>query len=184
MVVARRRRELDLVNLGIGALNWMAGTPSQGSFEPSTLQNEIVERVVRLASDSFKLEDGFSSPPTLEAALVELLRGADDYSGPASTLAAYCRERVSMPDSLHGSPALAAELLPEDALRYLEAPERMLKEDGDCHCDVVPYWDATLRNSPRAYKDFIRHLYKIGYLDVTLEPKERAGMFFVKNPMG
>ena len=82
-----------------------------------------------------------------------------------------------------GPPALA-ELLPEDALRYLEAPERMLKEDGDCHCDVVPYWDATLRNSPRAYKDFIRHLYKIGYLDVTLEPKERAGMFFVKKSDG
>ena len=181
--LARRRRELELVNLGIGTLNWMAGTPSQGSFEPSNLQTEMVERVVKLASDSFKLEGGFSSPPTPEAALTELLRGADDYSGPASTLAAYHRERVSMPDSLHNSPALS-ELLPEDALHFLEAPERMLRTEEDVDCDVVPYWDATLRNNPRAYKDFIKHLYGIGYLDVTRSPKERAGMFFVKKSDG
>lgn len=154
--LARRRRELELVNLGIGTLNWMAGTPSQGSFEPSNLQTEMVERVVKLASDSFKLEGGFSSPPTPEAALTELLRGADDYSGPASTLAAYHRERVSMPDSLHNSPALS-ELLPEDALHFLEAPERMLRTEEDVDCDVVPYWDATLRNNPRAYKDPTYH---------------------------
>ena len=123
--------------MGIGALNWMAGTPSQGSFAPASLQTEIVERVMKLASDSFKLEDGFSSPPTPKAALVELLRGAGDYSGPASTLAAYRRERVSMPGSLHSSPTLS-ELLPDDALHYLEAPERMLKLDEDVDCDVVP----------------------------------------------
>ena len=181
--LARRRQELELVNMGIGTLNWMAGTPSQGSFAPSNLQTEIVERVVKLASDSFKLEDGFSLPPTPEAALVELLRGADDYSGPASTLTAYRRERVSMPDSLHSSFALS-ELLPDDALHYLEAPERMLKSNEDVDCDVVPYWDAALRNKPRAYKDFIKHLHGIGYLDVTREPKERAGMFFVKKSDG
>ena len=150
-------------------MNWIwltcALAPSIGW--PAPLPKEVLSP---RPSDSFKL--------TPEAALVELLCGADDYSGPASTLAAYRRERVSMPDSLHGSPALA-ELLPEDAIRYLEAPERMLKEDGDCYCDVAPYWGATLRNSPRAYKDFIRHLYKIGYLDATLEPKERAGIFFL-----
>ena len=38
--------------------------------------------------------------------------------------------------------------------------------------------------NPRAYKDFIKRLYGIGYLDVTRNPKERAGMFFVKKSDG
>ncbi|CAE7628065.1 pksN [Symbiodinium sp. CCMP2592] len=131
-------------------------TETGATFTPSALQSEIVERVVKLSSEAYELDASFSSPPTPEAALRELLRGADDYVDSVSTLAAYRRERISMP-----------------------APERMLRPEEDFQCDIVPYWDPALRNSSRAYKDLIRHLHKIGYLDFTLEPKERAGIFFV-----
>ena len=133
---------------------------------------------MKLSSAAYELDSSFSSPPTPEAALRELLRGADDYVDSVSTLAAYRRERISMPESLHGSPDVLS-LLPDDARHYLEAPERMLRPEEDSQCDIVPYWDPALRNSSRAYKDLIRHLHKIGYLDFTLEPKERAGIFFV-----
>ncbi|CAE7674483.1 pksN [Symbiodinium sp. CCMP2592] len=153
------------------------------TFTPSALQSEIVERVVKLSSDAYELDSSFSSPPTPEAALRELLRGADDYVDSVSTLAACRRERISMPDSLHGSPDVLS-LLPDDARHYLEAPERMLRPEEDSQCDIVPYWHPALRNSARAYKDLVRHLHKIGYLDFTLEPKERAGTFFVNKANG
>ena len=176
--LARRRQEFDMINDGIRTLNWMAGCPSSATFTPSALQEEIVERVVKLAKESFKLDAGFSSPPTSEAALAELLHGASEYAGSVTTLAAYDRERISMPESLENSPNVE-DLLPADARHFLEAPERMVNSSSEFACDIVPYWDPVLRRSSREYRHFIQYLDKIGYLDYTQTPQERAGVFFV-----
>ena len=55
-----------MINDGIRCLNWMAGCPSSATFTPSALQEEIVGRVTKLAHEAFKLDAGFSSPPTPE----------------------------------------------------------------------------------------------------------------------
>ena len=83
-----------------------------------------------------------------------------------------------MPESLEGSPDVV-DLLPTDARRFLEAPERMVRQGPETECEVTPYWDPVLRRSPKEYRQCIQYLDKIGYLDFTLTPQERAGVFFV-----
>lgn len=71
---------------------------------------------------------GLERMPTPEAALRELLKGRSDYHQPdvPVALAPYRLERVSLPTSLRGLPQ-AEELLPEDARRYLQGEELMLR---------------------------------------------------------
>ena len=162
----------------------MSGTSSSSTptFPPSRLQSEVLERVQALARSSVRSEASFLPALSGEAAIRELLKGSSEYQGLPSTLASFMGERVSLPEDLHDSPQIL-DLLPQDARRHLEAPERMLRETPE-DCTIVPYWDPVLRGSLKEYRKFIQKLYRIGFLDLTLVPAERAGAFFVKKSDG
>ena len=122
--------------------------------------------------------------PKPEAALKELLRGRSEYdSDVPTTLAACSLERTSLPASLADAPWVE-DLLDEEARRYLQCPEQMLNPDHECPEDFSPYWDPSLRRSPKLYKKFIQMLHQAGYLTYTLHPKGYCGVFFVKKSDG
>ena len=181
---SRRKVEFNYFRGGVDFLNWMAGhsPPTVSSFSPSGLQLETLERVRALARSTVEAEASFLPALSGEAAIRALLQGGSEYEELPSTLASFCRERVSLPDDLHDCPKVM-DLLPEDAHRFLEAPERILREAPE-DCDITPYWDPVLRGSAKEYRKFIQRLHGIGYLDFTLEPCERAGAFVVKKSDG
>ena len=145
------------------------------------LQREVLRRVDYLSK---LCQDIGSLPrvPGTEAALKELLRGRSEYGSEAPTTLATCSiERISLPASLHGAPAVV-DIVDEEARRYLQCPEQMLKEYVSD--DFQPYWDPLLRRDGRMYKKFIRMLDKAGYLQYTQRPKSMCGVFFVKKSDG
>ena len=90
------------------ALNWMWGAkcPENSDFDPDPLQREVLRRVDYLSK---LCQDIGSLPrvPGTEAALKELLRGRSEYGSEAPTTLATCSiERISLPASLHGAPAV------------------------------------------------------------------------------
>ena len=81
-------------------------------------------------------------------------------------------------------PFAVEELLDEEARRYLQCPEQMLKSDPTNGEEFEPYWDALLRRDDRMYKKFIRMLHKAGYLVYTERPKGHCGVCFVHKSDG
>ena len=83
--------------------------------------------------------------PTPEATLRALLKGRGEYHTSTSPVAVapFKLERISVPESLHGSPD-AMSLLDPEARRYLEGEEHMLKENLEEVEDIKPYWDPRL----------------------------------------
>ncbi|CAE7249467.1 unnamed protein product, partial [Symbiodinium sp. CCMP2456] len=180
----RRINHIRDANEAIEALNWMAGASVVGDvFRPSCRQQEVLDRVEAACKDALSLPEGVTAPIPQEAAFQELLRGASVYEAAGTTLAPFKLERVSLPDSVHDCPQVA-DLLPGHARQYLEVPERMMRQDIESVCDVEPYWDPALRSSTKQYKGLIEKLHSIGYLNYTLRPRARAGMFFVKKSDG
>ena len=186
----RRARRINFsrdANETINALNWMAGASQHGgAFRPSLRQQEILDRVQVACRSCLTLPDGTSSPITPEAAFRELLRGSSVYEVAGTTLASFKLERVSLPESVHNCPQVG-DLLPDSARQYLEVPERMLKPEVtelDVISQVTPYMDPLLRTSTKHYKALITKLNAIGYLNFTLKPRARAGVFFVKKSDG
>ena len=180
----RRINHVRDANETIVALNWMAGASTVGDvFRPSFRQREVLDRVEAACKDALSLPEGVTAPITQEAAFHELLRGASVYEAAGTTLAPFKLERVSLPESVHDCPQVA-DLLPGHARQYLEVPERMLRQDVESVCDVEPYWDPALRSSTKQYKGLIEKLHSIGYLNFTLRPRARAGMFFVQKSDG
>ena len=88
-----------------------------------------------------------------------------------------------MPESLEGAPAVE-DLLDEDAHRYLQCEEQMLKPEGAPPEGFKPYWDPRLRNNEKMYKRLIQKLRKAKYLVYTQTPKSFCGPFFVKKSDG
>ena len=137
------------------------------------------------------VSSGGNAPPIAastssnQAALPALLKGRGEYDAPVEpvTLAPFCLERVSLPEteSLSGVPPAGAN--PEHARRFLDRPELMLKEDPPIE-SFTPYWDPCLLHSKRHYIAFIPKLMSIGFLLFTTTPKEHIGAFFVHRSDG
>ena len=165
----------------------MAGHPTDENsedFHPDPLQKEVIGRAHYLSSLTQSTGD-LDGIPKPEAALRALLQGRSEYGSELpTTLAACSLERISLPGSLVGSPP-AEELLDEEARRYLQCPEQMLRDDEEQDASLFqPYWDPLLRNDPRVYKRFIRKLHQADYLVYTQRPKCMVGVFFVKKSDG
>lgn len=174
----KRRKLVQTVRDAMQSLNWMNGTPSNECFSPDPLQQDVWDRAFQLATLAGERPD--SGPlQAPEATLKASLQGRGDYmsSSPAS-LAPFELERVSVPETLHGSP-YAMDLLDADSRRHFEGEEHMLREDLVGEDDFKPYWDPRLVNSKRHYKSLIRMLHDLGYLRYTLKPKAHTGCFFV-----
>ena len=185
--LARIIQEVEKVRDAVRGLNWMAGHPTDENstdFHPDPLQNEVIGRARYLSSLTQSTGD-LDGVPTPEAALKALLQGRSEYGSELpTTLAACALERISLPTSLVGSPP-AEELLDEDARRYLQCPEQMLRGEEEIEASLFqPYWDPLLRNDPRVYKRFIRKLHQADYLVYTQKPKCMVGVFFVKKSDG
>ena len=182
----RRARRIQLqwdINEAVRGLNWLADSSSRDQvFRPTPRQKEVLDRVeAACRSASISSEAG---PLSEEAAFRELLHGnVSQYEAAGTTLASFKLERVSLPESVRASPQVA-ELLDSDARQYLKDPERMLRPECESDCDIVPFWDPQLRQCPRKYKSLIQKLHAIGYLAYTLNPRGRAGIFFVRKSDG
>ena len=99
-------------------------------------------------------------PLSPEAAFLELLRGnASVYEATGATLAPFKLERVSLPESVHDC-SQVIDLVDSDARQYLEDSQRMLLPADQVECDVVPYWDPTLRSCASKYRSLIQRLHK------------------------
>ena len=72
-----------------------------------------------------------------------------------STLAACSLERISLPESFRGAPP-AADLVDEEARRYLQCPEQMLRCNDEDNSLFQSYWDPLLRNDARLYKRLLQ----------------------------
>ena len=113
------------------ALNWLAGyrerpSPLQPGFAADPLQDEVIARLDSLHAARVPGPDA----PSPEEALRGLLhdRGIYEEMSTGVNLAAFCDERVSLPESIHGCP-LVDTILPDPARYYLEAyQERMLRD--------------------------------------------------------
>ena len=161
----RRIQEQCDLNEAIRGLNWLAGAPlNKGVFGPSPRQQEVLGRVTAACHRAATKPDQVA-PLSPEAAFSELLRGnASVYEATGATLAPFKLERVSLPESVHDCPQVI-DLVDSDARQYLEDSQRMLLPADQVECDVVPYWDPTLRSSCASkYRSLIQRLHKIGYL--------------------
>lgn len=175
----RRRKEVEVVRDAVKSLNWLHGTPGADTFEADNLQHEVLRRCFHLANlAAARPSDG--PLPTPEATLRALLKGRGEYHTSTSPVAVapFKLERISVPESLHGSPD-AMSLLDPEARRYLGGEEHMLKENLEEVEDIKPYWDPRLTSDKRGYKSLIQMLERLGYLRYTLRPKAHVGVFFV-----
>eukprot|EP00438_Fugacium_kawagutii_P005650 Skav219567 [mRNA] locus=scaffold886:113683:117079:- [translate_table: standard] len=147
------------------------------------MQEEVLGRAEYLCKLADELGT-YSNKSGEEAALRALLQGRTEYDVPALpvTLARFDLERISIPETLKGLPDLA-ELLPEEALRFLNSQEQMLKQVPLEDEVVVPYYDPALKID-KNYRSIIQKLHDIGYLRYTRSPKAHAGMFFVHKSDG
>lgn len=113
----------------VRGLNWMAGCHEDENSEVyhlDPLQRDVIDRAFYL-SNLTQSTGGLGGVPTPEAALDALLHGRSEYGSELpSTLAACSLGRISLPESLRGA-APAADLVDEEARRYLQCPEQMLR---------------------------------------------------------
>ena len=144
--LCRKVRKMDTVREAVHGLNWLAGHGFLHDSEtpPDDLQAEVLQRIHLLAQDSGNL-GSLERVPSSEAALQALLKGKSEYHQPSTpvALAPYKLERVSLPEDLHG--------LPQDARRYLQGKELMVKE-GEPLEAPPPYWDPALAKSKKQYR--------------------------------
>lgn len=154
--LCRKVRKMDTVREAVHGLNWLAGHGFLHDSEtpPDDLQAEVLQ-IHLLAQDSGNL-GSLERVPSSEAALQALLKGKSEYHQPSTpvALAPYKLERVSLPEDLHGLPQ-AVDLLPQDARRYLQGKELMVKE-GEPLEAPPPYWDPALAKSKKQYRQFIQ----------------------------
>ena len=129
---ARRARLRDLCEL-VRGLNWMQGTSRrfmgmQESLTSALKLNRLRSEVTRCAELAGTSWGDAPSDLDAQAALQKLLRGRGIYGADSSSpLAAFSDERLSVPESVAGSPCVT-EVLPAPAIRFLEAlSERMLR---------------------------------------------------------
>ena len=173
----RRRKEVEVVRDAVKSLNWLHGTTGADTFVADNLLHEVLRRCFHLANlAAARPSDG--PLPTPEATLRALLKGRGEYHTSTSPVAVapFKLERISVPESLHGSPD-AMSLLDPEARRYLEGEEHMLKENLEEVEDIKPYWDPRLTSDKRGYKSLIQMLERLGYLRYTLRPKAHVGVF-------
>ena len=188
--IARSIQISGKVREAIQGLNWLAGKPCLENSEsfhfsrPDPIQQEVIGRATFLSELAGSL-GSLPQVPSPEAALKALLQGRSEYGSVLpTTLAACSLERISLPESLHSSPQ-ALDLLEEEARRYLQCPEQMLRNNDELiDSQFQPYWDPLLRGDNRLYRRFIQKLHKTGYLVYTQRPKCRIGVFFVKKSDG
>lgn len=186
--VARSVQVNEKVREAVRGLNWLAGFETEENsyhFSPDALQDEVLGRAYYLAGLTQEI-GSLDAIPKPEAALKALLRGKTEYdcSVLPTTIAACSLERISIPESLGDAPS-ALSLLDGDALRYLQCPEQMLKDDENRDEEIFqPYWDPLLKNDKRIYRKFIQKLHSADYLVYTQKPKGKVGVFFVKKSDG
>ena len=182
----RKARALEDVRETMKALNWMNGFSPSLEFEdpPDEMQRQLLDRAMHLTSLAWQ-KGILPEVPGEEAALSELLKGRGEYedSSVPVTLAHFEIERISLPETLENVPDVAS-VLPEEALRYLESPELMIRQEVCEDEPVVPYYDPSLKNSRKHYRSLMQKLHSIGYLRFTFSPKARAGLFFVHKSDG
>ena len=179
--LTRKARAQEDVRETVKALNWMNGFSPSLEFEgpPDHLQKQVLDRAVHLTEMAWQ-KGTLPVVPSEEAALAELLKGRGEYedSSVPVTLARFEIERISLPETLDDVPDVAS-VLPEEALRYLESPELMIRQEVCQDEPIVPYYDPSLKNSRKNYRLLMQKLHDIGYLRFTFSPKARAGLFFV-----
>ena len=181
----RRRQQAIKSTEAVESLNWLWGqrAPSNSEVTPNPMQAEVLGRVNFLSGLCHE-KGSLTQIPRLEAAFSELLQGRSEYSSDQpTTLAACVLERISLPQSLEGAPAVE-DILSEEARRFLQSPEQMLREESTDLSDFQPYWDPLLRGSTKTYKKFIKMLHKAGCLTYTQRPKGFCGVFFVRKSDG
>ena len=184
--LARRAHAHQRVRDAISSLNWLAGhgfASYSGIHEPDQLQKDVIGRA-QFLSDLCNSKGELDTVPKPEAALMALLQGRSEYGSELPTTLAVCDlERISLPETLKNAP-LAEDLLDENARRYLQYPEQMLRPTQDDSYSFKPYWDPRLRSHQRTYKKFIQKLHAADYLVYTQNPKNFCGVFFVKKSDG
>ena len=125
-----------------------------------------------------------------QAALRQLQSKRAGYSEGPGALAAYVREKVSLPQN-RGEPVQLSEILPEyERQCLLEFEKEMMLSDeekagvlergiiGLCHTDPL------LSNSPKRYHGFVADPYRAGLIRFTINPRVQIGAFFVTKKNG
>ncbi|CAK0877880.1 unnamed protein product [Prorocentrum cordatum] len=183
----RRRRESDFVDSAAQALNWMhvcgLGHVVQG--EPDNMRQDVLEYVHWLAQGEQRACRHLDAPST-QVALLELLRGRSLYGAGATkdSLASFQQGRLSLPESVEGSPHIG-DVCGRRGLCVLEREgERMLEPVAEVAADLELdgarcYCDPALVKHKTVYVTFLKDLMPRGLLDCTLEPLENAGIFCV-----
>ena len=115
--------------------------------------------------------------------LRELLGQSSDYGGEHTTVEAYDRSRVSLPDE-QLRPVDIASLLPSDLKVCLDPKHIMVDDDvyqWRCkHEPVEPYEDETLRSNERERILFLKRLWSCGIIGFANKRRGRITPFFVK----
>ena len=152
-------------------------TSSISNFQPDDLQLEVLYQVIFL-SGLCQDKGSLDTNPAPEAALSALLCGRSEYGSDLPTALAACSLKcISLPDDVTRAP-LVENLLDEDAVRFLQCPEQMLKPDAKGDPGFQPYRDPQFRGNNSLYKRFIRKLDGAGFLMYTNSPKSQCFFFF------
>ena len=122
--------------------------------------------------------------PTSAEALSKVLRGLDAYDSGAgsSTLASLSIPKLSPVDATDACCLLS--VLPDSAKRYLREPERMVNDAMQGAHVMSLYFDPVSVHRRRTYLELVRLLAQRGMVRLTLEPKERVGLFAVSKDDG
>ena len=149
------------------------------------MQRDVTGYVQGLAKGEQRACHGLDVPPA-QVALRELLRGRSLYGAGAAndSLAPFQQGRLSLPESVSGSPSIG-DVCGRRGHYFLEREgERMLKPVGEAKSDLARdrtqcYCDPVLVNRKTVYVSFLKDLMSRGLLDFTLDPIESVGIFCV-----
>ena len=180
----QRRRHVDeWLNLGIRALNSLAGCPNNFNHPaaPSVVQQECPEGL-RAAFNAVSAPEKILTP--LEA-WKELQGSSLGYSSSeVGALAVYREGHVALPPVGSVPVELCQELSQEDR-RFLESPSDMILDGvsvGERLAQLSlkePYMDPQLRHHRRKYARFVGELYARNVVSFGSTCKERVGAFFL-----
>ena len=169
----------------VRSLNWLNGCDLFGDYpgEPDNMQQGVIEAAQGLVQLQ---QRGADAPPSSRAALDELLRGRAIYGcGEAgNSLAPYQQGRVSLPDSVAGSPAVEEVCGALGQFFLAGDGERMRRSVDDAqrtlkYKSIRVYSDPNLVKYRRRYKTFVKDLLGRGLLTIVGDVIEQVGIFFV-----
>ena len=173
----------------IKSLNRLAGykflNSSQLSQRPTAVQAMVLDRISNACACAGECPREFEP----ESALGSMLRSKNLYAEEPSNLVPYDPQKLKILRS-KVVPKRLEDVVPPHVLAILHQKDSLIErntrevqkelQNNPSACPPRPYWDPTLKFSPKARIDLITRLHKVGIIEFRKRIKSSVGIFFVR----